>query len=297
MRRNYNIWLIACLLGLSACQWKNVRHQDFISGIQTGKEVYDEVHNLAETVLEDNEQGEENHTEQVLEQADAKVLLPAPLTDRAEIRLMRKGYVTSYNTDNRICNWVAWHLTASHIKGSCTRKGMKFTEDTDVPVPRATHYDYIRSGYDRGHMCPAGDNKWDTQAMRDCFLLTNICPQNHNLNVGDWHELENACRKWAEEYGAIDIVCGPILLKQKHKTIGKNKIMVPEAFFKVILCRKGKPKAIGFIYRNMPGNRPKVDYVNSVDEVERITGIDFFADLPDDIEKKVESTANLNDWN
>ena len=57
MRRIYNIWLIACLLGLSACQWKNVRHQDLISGIQTGKEVYDEVHNLAETVLEDNEQG------------------------------------------------------------------------------------------------------------------------------------------------------------------------------------------------------------------------------------------------
>ena len=127
-------------------------------------------------------------------------------------------------------------------------------------------------------------------------MLTNVCPQDHNLNVGDWHELENMCRKWAKCYGKIYVVAGPVLLKRKHKTIGKNKVTVPEAFFKVVLCMEGKPKAIGFVYRNESGNHPKSFYMNSIDDVERITGMDFFPGLPDDVEKTVEATCNLNDW-
>lgn len=210
--------------------------------------------------------------------------------------LERAGYVTSYNKKTKLPNWVAWHLTAENTKGSHSRKGIDFMEDEDVPTPRADDWDYYNSGYDRGHMCPAGDNKWDSEAMRQSFLFTNICPQAPGLNRGDWNEMENACRSWARENGDIYIVCGPILYKGRHKTIGKHKVVVPEAFFKVVLCMRGTPKAIGFIYKNEDGNRPKGDYVNSVDEVERITGFDLFASLPDDVEKAVESTADLDDW-
>lgn len=210
--------------------------------------------------------------------------------------LERTGYVTSYNKKTKLPNWVAWHLTAENTKGSHSRKGIDFMEDEDVPTPRADDWDYYNSGYDRGHMCPAGDNKWDSEAMRQSFLFTNICPQAPGLNRGDWNEMENACRSWARENGDIYIVCGPILYKGRHKTIGKHKVVVPEAFFKVVLCMRGTPKAIGFIYKNEDGNRPKGDYVNSVDEVERITGFDFFASLPDDVEKAVESMADLDDW-
>lgn len=210
--------------------------------------------------------------------------------------LERAGYVTSYNKKTKLPNWVAWRLTADNTKGSHSRKGIDFMEDEDVPTPRADDWDYYNSGYDRGHMCPAGDNKWDSEAMRQSFLFTNICPQAPGLNRGDWNEMENACRSWARENGDIYIVCGPILYKGRHKTIGKHKVVVPEAFFKVVLCMRGTPKAIGFIYKNEDGNRPKGDYVNSVDEVERITGFDFFTSLPDDVEKAVESTADLDDW-
>ena len=71
---------------------------------------------------------------------------------------------------------------------------------------------------------------------------------------------------------------------------------MPEAFFKVVLCMEGKPKAIGFIYKNVSGNRPKSSYVNTIDEVERITGLDFFPALPDDVEERVESRTDLSDW-
>ena len=222
--------------------------------------------------------------------------LPATLNGIPEQILKREGYTVSYNRETRLPNWVAWRLTADHTTGSCQRKGIKFSEDTDVPEPRATDADYRSSGYDRGHLCPAGDNKWSREAMEQSFLLTNACPQAPQLNRGDWNEMEMACRKWAQRYGEIYIVCGPILYRQKHKTIGKNKVVVPEAFFKVVLCMEGTPKAIGFIYKNADGNRPKGDYANSVDEVERVTGFDFFPALPDDVERKVEAECNADDW-
>ena len=91
-------------------------------------------------------------------------------------------------------------------------------------------------------------------------------------------------------------MCGPILYRQKHKTIGRNKVVVPEAFFKVVLRLQPQPQAIGFIYKNADGNRPKGDYVNTVNEVERITGIDFFPFLDDSIEEQVEDNSRLDQW-
>lgn len=210
--------------------------------------------------------------------------------------LHRAGYEAGYNAAHRIPRWVAWCLTAEHTTGTFSRKGIAFQEDTDVPEPRATDWDYYRSGYDRGHLCPSADNRWSEEAQRQSFLFTNICPQTHGLNAGDWNEMEQQCRSWARQYGTLYIVSGPILYKGRHKTIGKNKVTVPEAFFKVVLRLTPEPRAIAFVYKNKGGNRPKGDYVNTVDEVERITGLDFFAALPDDIEQRVEASANLSEW-
>ena len=213
-----------------------------------------------------------------------------------EQMLVRTGYTASYNKTTKLPNWVAWRLTADRCEGPAKRSGVDFEADMDVPAPRAEDGDYYGSGYDRGHMCPAADNKYSVKAMEESFLFTNMCPQNGNLNRGDWNEMEQACRRWAKDYGGVYVVCGPILYKGKHKTIGKNKVVVPEAFFKVVLRTGEDPKAIGFIYKNAEGNRPKGDYVNTVDEVERLTGIDFFPSLPDDVEAKVEAAADIADW-
>ena len=234
--------------------------------------------------------------------------LPAPLKDRPEQILKRKGYTTSYNSKTKTPNWVAWHLTKAHTYGSYQRDQEVFTEDESVKTPRATDNDYYNSRYDRGHMCPAGDNKWDQQAMTESFLFTNVCPQNHGLNKYEWNDLEILCRDWARQYGAVDIVCGPLYLSEgerfrvgestpsQQKTIGRNKVWVPDAFFKVVLCRQGRPKAIGFVYRNEGKKQTMDEAVCSVDEVEALTGIDFFPSLDDDVERKVEAKASLNDW-
>ena len=215
------------------------------------------------------------------------------------IRLERKSYKVVYSKEWRLPVAVAWHLTRDHVYGKNQRSKMQFTEDMDVPAPRATWQDYARSGYSRGHMCPAGDNKWDEEALRQTFLLTNICPQLYELNAGDWNELEKKCRTWARRYGNVYIVCGPILLNKVHRTIGRNKVVVPEAFFKVVLRLENGGKAgkgIGFIYRNEDVKKKMSAYVNSIDEVERITGLDFFAALPDNVEKAIEAKSDLGEW-
>jgi len=282
-------------VSLSACGLKPSKHGKLIGGIHAYQE---QKGGLAEQNGDEN--SPENNADGKRGEAKYKVSsgleVPGKLNDRPEQILKRVAYTSSYNSDLRIPNWVAWQLTGAHTEGKNKRAGVKFQEDTDVPLPRAVDFDYVRSGYDRGHLCPSADNRWDATAQEQSFLLTNVCPQDHNLNVGDWHELENLCRKWAKTYGSIYIVAGPVLLKGKHKTIGKNKVTVPEAFFKVVLCMEGKPKAIGFIYRNESGNRPKSYYVNTIDDVERISGIDFFPALPDDVEKSVETTCNLEEW-
>ncbi|MCR5078138.1 MAG: DNA/RNA non-specific endonuclease [Prevotella sp.] len=223
--------------------------------------------------------------------------IPAGKAGAASLLLHREGYTACYNTETRVPDWVAWHLTASHTDGPVQRKGISFHEDEDAPLPRVDTYDYSRSGFDRGHMCPAGDNRWSQLAMEQSFLMTNVCPQNHALNSGMWNTIEEQCRAWAERYGDVYIVCGPVFLNQRHKTIGKHKVMVPEAFFKVVLRLKDGPEAIGFICRNSTAKgHKKTDYVNSVDDVERITGIDFFPQLPDDVEQRVERDADMSRW-
>ena len=171
-----------------------------------------------------------------------------------------------------------------------------FYEDEDFAVPRATNEDYRGSGWSRGHMCPAGDNKWDVEAMNQSFSLINVCPQNASLNSGLWNSIEIDCRNWAKRFKDIYIICGPVFYKQEHEQIGINKIHVPEAFFKVVLCLNGEPKGMGFVVKNNAGTKKKDLYYNSIDQFERITGIDFFPILPDDLENEVESKLDMDLW-
>lgn len=207
--------------------------------------------------------------------------------------LERKAYTTSYNKDTRCPNWVGWRLTADHVDGSVKRY-TKFLEDNDVPSPRAAYYD-IREGecgYQRGHMCPAQDNKWDFEAMRECFLMTNICPQDGDLNQRDWKYLEETCRRWAKSKGGIYIVAGPLFSSKEPERVGEHGVAVPESFFKVVLSLAGEPKAAAFVYPNKPGHNSLKSYARSVDEVERLTGLDFFYQLDDEVENRIEAKVN-----
>lgn len=235
------------------------------------------------------------HVEPATSDSIFDICKPAPLVGVSEQIIKKKSYIVSYNKDTKIANWVAWHLTSEHTEGSIGRGNM-FHEDEEVPSPKATVEDYKGSGWSRGHMCPAGDNKWDAEAMYQSFSLINVCPQNASLNSGLWNSLEIDCRNWAKRFHDIYIICGPVFFQQNHEVIGINEIYVPEAFFKVVLCLNGKPKGLGVIVKNTAGNKKKDIYYNSIDQVERITGMDFFPLLSDDVEDEVESNLDMDMW-
>ncbi|MCM1451606.1 MAG: DNA/RNA non-specific endonuclease [Clostridium sp.] len=232
------------------------------------------------------------------EYAAAKELMAVKIPgDIPSIFKEYEGFDVSFNPEHRVPNFASWELTADEARAQqASRNDAGFNPDVTVDQCSALE-DYKNSGYDRGHMCPAGDMKWSVQAMRDCFLLTNMCPQAHALNNGAWKSLEESCRTWAVRDSALIIVCGPILTDKIIRKIGPNQVTVPERFFKVILAPYANPpRAIGFI---MPNSSVKGGFQKaavSVDEVERITSMDFFSALPDDIEDKIEAESDTREW-
>lgn len=217
---------------------------------------------------------------------EAALLLPAPLTNCSEQLLRREGYILSYNKDRLQANWVYWLLTPERTEGNNNAKD--FHDDLDVPAPRPSKWDYYNSGYDRGHMCPAADNKYSAAARRDCYLYTNMSPQNHQLNSGLWNTLEMRCRTWAKKRGPLHIVCGPIYTSEHTKTIGQNRVAVPDAYFKAIVSLSPSPFSAAYIMPNRNIDGPLNAYAVSIDSIETLTGFDLFAPLESDMEARLE---------
>lgn len=222
----------------------------------------------------------------------AEVIIP---DEQPEIKAEYTGFKVSFNPERHIPNYVAWELTGAETEGTSPRSS-RFFQDPDV-YGCATPDDYRNSGFDRGHMAPAADMKWSEQAMTDSHVMTNICPQNHALNSGRWSTLEKKCRQWAQRDSALWIICGPVLTDYLPQTIG-NGVSVPRRFFKVILAPYATPmRAIAFVMPNSYTDEQLEHLACTVDQVEEITGYDFFSCLPDSIENSIENSADLRTWN
>ena len=205
------------------------------------------------------------------------------------------GYTASFNPRLHIPNWVAWELTGEETKGKTPRYD-KFAQDPNVEGCAET-YDYLYSGYDRGHMAPAADMKWSDDAMVQSFYLTNICPQARELNTGAWRTLEEKCRQWAQADSAIIIIAGPVLKPAPREFIGDNRVAVPRNFFKIILAPYADPvRAIAFLMPNSRVTGGMQAAATSVDKIEELTGYDFFASLPDSLENKIEAESDFPLW-
>lgn len=274
------------------------------------------------------ENGEPIQEEQIISESESSegetpyndtIILESPKVNDSipQQILYRDLYTLSYNSETRCPNWVAWTLTRETAQG-LTEKKIWFDEngyvigipnfrpeylkgtylydaEAQAPSPEFADWDLMPSGMSHGHMCPAADCKMSRAAMNQSFLLTNICVQAEKLNTGSWNKLETSCRNWAIKYGRVFIVTGPIfyngIIPQRM-----GNIAIPDSFYKVILCMEGTPKAIGFVFANNNEKHNRDEAVRSVDDVEQLTGIDFFPQLPNDIEEVVESQANYNAW-
>ena len=219
--------------------------------------------------------------------------LPPPMGGEIE---HHTGYSLEYNENTEQPYWVAYELTAKEVSGTVKRKNA-FRPDPAISTGSAELSDYKGSGYDRGHLAPAADMKWSDQAMSESFFMSNMSPQNPSFNRGIWKKLEDLVREWAVENDKILIATGPIFQGSSYKTMGANNVAVPTHYYKVILdYTQPELKGIGFILANEKGSNYLQEYAYSIDQVEKVTGIDFFYQLPDDIEESLESQLDLQQW-
>jgi endonuclease G len=222
--------------------------------------------------------------------------LEIPEITKPKYIVTREYYTLQYNDQHEQADWVAYELTKREVQGREERNNY-FSIDPLVRGASANNDDYYKSGYDRGHLAPAADMKITRRAMRDSFFYSNISPQKHTFNAGIWLKLEKLVRQWATIYESIYVVTGPVLSIDPIDHIGENKVSVPGAFYKVILdFREPEYKAIGFIIPHNNQSDDLWDYAYSVDDVEAMTGINFFNLLPDEIEHRLERYCSLSSW-
>ena len=206
-----------------------------------------------------------------------------------------KYFTINYNENHEVPNWVSYELELSHLRG-CVSRSNSFKEDPLVKTGSASNSDYKGSGFDRGHLLPAGDRKFSKEAMNETFFLSNMTPQPANFNRGKWGQLETLMRAWALKHQKLWIVTGPVL-EAGLPSIGRaNQVSVPHQYFKVILRKEATSyKAIAFLISTSDLGRPLREYATSVNHVEEVSGQDFFKFLQSN-EEEIEGQLNLADW-
>lgn len=232
-----------------------------------------------------------------LQEGGRAQMLELPAYDKKDHVIEYEGFTVSYNHSTLVPDWVAYELLDSELNGAYNTKSSNFSRDTNLKGRQASREDYSRSGWDRGHMAPKADMRWSSAAYWQSHYFTNICPQNHKLNAGDWNQLERKVRDLAEQYGRVWVVCGPIFTTHQFGTIGEAQVQVPDMFFKALLIKNDNGySAIAYVMPNKSVDHPLKTYACTVDELEELIGRDLFCQLDDTVEDKVEAEIDWVCW-
>lgn len=218
--------------------------------------------------------------------------LPTSTTNQI---IHHQNYSLSYNEKHEQAEWVAYELKREHLS-KINHKRPYFEIDNAVKTKAAHWRNYKKSGYDKGHLCPAGDRRFSKKAHDETFLTSNISPQKHSFNAGIWNRLEQKVRYWARKNDGVFVITGGVL-KNSLQSIGSENVSVPKQFYKIVLDNtKGKIKVLAFLIPHKESNLPLYKFVVSVDKIETLTGIDFFPELDDNIEDTLEASNSYKNW-
>jgi endonuclease G len=217
---------------------------------------------------------------------------------------VREGYVLGQDGRLKIPLWVQYELGRGDLTGIAVRSD-DFRPDASIAYRyRAEMEDYEGSGFDQGHMAPAGDMKRSEKVMSESFLLSNMAPQvGSGFNRGIWRNLEGAVRGWVQERGNLTIITGPVFAVEEgrvsYQVIGENHVAVPTHFYKILVDSNDEERieALAFLIPNedLSGEHYR-DYLTSIDEIEHLTGLDFLSGLPTRVQNAVESVEADSIW-
>ena len=239
----------------------------------------------------------------------ASVGFAGPLEDCAEYArlgvpgqdgelLCRTGHLLAHSSQNKTPIWVIERLTKEKATSRVVPRYNKFQADPDLEKgKRAELSDYKASGYDRGHMAPSANMRWDRQAMIECFYLSNMVPQvGKGMNQGIWKDLEELVRVWAIDREELFVFTGPIYEGGVSKTIGKNKVAVPSHLYKIVYD-PNRQEAIAFIMPNKAlKTEDMLNYIATIRDIEEKTGLDFFSSFEKELQDVIETKRASGLW-
>lgn len=216
-----------------------------------------------------------------------------PICDSASL-IQHTYFSLCYNESTEQADWVSYFITPERLKNKVARRPDNFRDDPLVKTGSASPRDYKGSGFDRGHLCPAGDMSFDSVAMSESFFMSNMCPQFPGFNRGIWNSLEQKVRTWGLDFDTLFICTGPLFYDTTYSFIGENKVAIPDACYKVLLGKKDSVySAAAFIIPNLDGLKGPLSFATSIDKVEEQSGIDFFPALNDSIEAAIEKKKSV----
>ncbi len=220
---------------------------------------------------------------------------------RLGARYDKPGFILSYVEQYELPEWVTYTLTKDMLTGERLERTQDFVPDDDIVTGSAHYRDYKGSGYRRGHLVPAADMSRDAESMNATFLMSNIAPMTQAFNDGIWLELEHHVRDWARKHGDVQVITGPVM-GDWIDSIGTNTVMVPRVYYKAVFTDAGsEPRVIGFLFDQTEDEPEKLpDYVVPVDSLEKLTGVDFFANRYGSWDKEIElegkATSDRGAW-
>lgn len=209
--------------------------------------------------------------------------------------IRHKHYFLSYSEEHEQAEWAAYYLTSDQNKKHNFERPY-FKQDPLVDTESAHWNNYKNTGYDKVHLVPAADMKFDQDAYFDTFLTSNVSPQNHDFNAGIWNRLEEKIRYWADKYTALFIVTGGVLHNQL-RTIGDEEVSVPDYFYKIVVRVQNEVLVmIPFLVPNEKSDAALHHFATTIDTIEAITGINFNEKLAEKIEQKIEKELSYKEW-
>ncbi|MFM7021375.1 MAG: DNA/RNA non-specific endonuclease [Flavobacteriales bacterium] len=213
---------------------------------------------------------------------------------------MHNGYCFEYSYEYKQSKWVAYKLVGATALEK-TLPEVQYFNDPKLPAGALNNEDFYQRVFSPGHLKPSGDSRATVSEMHDAYYFANICPMQPTFDQETWRILEDMVRGWSLIFDTIYVASGPAFKakpdKKRLDTIGVHKIPVPDYFYKVLLVHNGiDMQMIGFV---LPNIDVRYDYMKkpvSVDSVEKLTGIDFFYQLPDYLEQNLEQQVNPSFW-
>ncbi|NME70911.1 DNA/RNA non-specific endonuclease [Flammeovirga aprica] len=217
-----------------------------------------------------------------------------PSFEKDYLIIRHKNYTIAYSEKHEQAAFVIYKLTKKELYKHEERSN-HFIEDPDINTSSANDDDYYQSGYDRGHLAPAADMSFSKTAMEESFFYSNMSPQKPSFNRGIWKRMEEQVRDWAYLKDSLIVITGPVL-KDGLEKIGPNKVSVPEYYFKIVLSKTedGEYEALGLLVENKKSSAPLSQFFVTIDSIEKVTSINFFAGIP--IQESFESSYDASYW-